>query len=155
ACRVIIAGRPKGFEEYWAGVRQRIESAGITARILQRIEFVPDAETEIYFKASDALVLPYRHIFQSGVLVLAYSFGLPVIGADVGSLREDVVEGRTGFMFRPEDPDDLARAIERYFASDLYRELAARREEIRRHARARHSWETVARLTRGIYAALL
>ena len=38
-------------------------------------------------------MLPYTHIFQSGVLFLGYSFGLPVIASDVGSLREDVIEG--------------------------------------------------------------
>ena len=67
-------------------------------------EFIPDEETEIYFKAADVLVLPYRHIYQSGVLFLGYSFGLPVLAADVGSLKDEIVEGKTGFVFRPEDP---------------------------------------------------
>ena len=58
-----------------------------------RIESVPDAETELYFKAADVLALPYTHVFQSGVLFLGYNFGLPVIASDVASLREDVVEG--------------------------------------------------------------
>jgi glycosyltransferase involved in cell wall biosynthesis len=61
---------------------------------------------------------------------LGYSFGLPVLAADVGSLKDGVVEGKTGFVFRPEDPIDLARAIERYFASDLYAELNSRRQEM-------------------------
>jgi glycosyltransferase involved in cell wall biosynthesis len=61
---------------------------------------------------------------------LGYSFGLPVLAADVGSLEDGVVEGKTGFVFRPEDPIDLARAIERYFASDLYAELNSRRQEM-------------------------
>ena len=82
------------------------------------------------------LVLPYRHIYQSGVLFLGHSFGLPVLAADVGSLKDDIVEGKTGFVFRPEDPDDLARVIEQYFASDLYADLNNRRKEIRR---ARHA----------------
>jgi glycosyltransferase involved in cell wall biosynthesis len=152
--RLIIVGRPKGYDEYWAGIRQSLENTG-GARLLQRIEFVPDEETELYFKASDALVLPYRYIFQSGVLVLGYNFGLPVLAADVGSLREDVAEGRTGFVFKPEDPADLARTIERYFASDLYRNLAERCQDIRRYAQERHSWSLVAQLTRGVYASLL
>ena len=49
-----------------------------------RPEFIPDDETEIYFKAADVLVLPYRDIYQSGVLFLGHSFGLPVLAADVG-----------------------------------------------------------------------
>ncbi len=80
-----------------------------------RADFIPDDETEVYFKAADVLVLPYRHIYQSGVLFLGYSFGLPVLAADVGALKEDIVEGKTGFVFRPEDPADLAETIARLF----------------------------------------
>jgi glycosyltransferase involved in cell wall biosynthesis len=109
----------------------------------------------VYFKAADVLVLPYRFIFQSGVLFLAYNFGLPVLVADVGSMKEDVIEGRTGFMCRPEDPADLARGLETYFASDLYRELARRRQDIRDYALERHSWEKVGDTTRSVYADLL
>jgi glycosyltransferase involved in cell wall biosynthesis len=124
-------------------------------RILLRADFIPDEETEVYFKAADVLVLPYRHIYQSGILFLGHSFGLPVLAADVGSLKEEIVEGKTGFVFRPEDPADLARAIERYFASDLYRDLESRRREIRDYATERHSWDVVGQITMNVYAGLL
>jgi glycosyltransferase involved in cell wall biosynthesis len=52
---------------------------------------------EVYLKAADVMVLPYNEIFQSGVLFLGYSFGLPVIATDVGSFREEIVEGERGF----------------------------------------------------------
>ncbi len=124
-------------------------------RVLLKAEFIPDDETEMYFKAADVLVLPYRHIYQSGVLFLGHSFGLPVLAADVGSLKSDIVEGKTGFVFRPEDPDDLARVIEQYFASDLYADLNNRRDEIREHATQSHSWDTVSQITMNVYAGLL
>ena len=92
-----------------------------------RADYIPDDETEVYFKAADVLVLPYRHIYQSGVLFLGYSFGLPVLAADVGSLKDEIIEGKTGFVFRPEDPVDLAKTIEQYFASDLFTNLSSRR----------------------------
>jgi glycosyltransferase involved in cell wall biosynthesis len=65
------------------------------------------------------------------------------------------VEGKTGFVFKPEDPLELVRAIERYFASDLYANLDRRRQEIREYAQERHSWEVVARATMSVYAGLL
>jgi len=154
--RLIIAGNPKaGVEEYWQGIRRVIDAGVAGAEILEKIEFVPDSETELYFKAADVLVLPYKHIFQSGVLFLAYNFGLPVLAADVGSLHEDIEEGETGFMFKPEDPADLARAIERYFHSDLYKELPRRRRRISDYANERHSWDTVGEMTRAVYDGLL
>jgi glycosyltransferase involved in cell wall biosynthesis len=99
--------------------------------------------------------LPYRDIYQSGVLFLGQSFGLPALAADVGSLRDDIVEGKSGFAFRPEDPPDLARAIEQYFASDLYANLNSRRREIRDYATERHSWDVVAQLIMSVYASAL
>jgi glycosyltransferase involved in cell wall biosynthesis len=153
--RLIIAGTPKECEEYWRTVRQAIGDVAPRGRVLLRAEFIPDNETELYFKAADVSVLPYRHIYQSGVLFLAHSFGLPVIAADVGSLKDDIVEGKTGFVFKPEDPVDLARTLERYFASDLYANLAKRRQEIRDYATDRHSWDVVSKVTRDVYARLL
>lgn len=153
--RLIIVGRPFNCESYWKAIREMISEDVEKRRILLRADFIPDEETEVYFKAADVLVLPYRHIYQSGVLFLAHSFGLPVVAADVGSLKDEIVEGKTGFVFRPEDPGDLAKAIERYFASDLYRELNSRREEIRDYATERHSWEVVSAITVNVYVDLL
>jgi D-inositol-3-phosphate glycosyltransferase len=153
--RLIIAGKPKNCEAYWRGLEKMMKDHTIGERILQKIEHIPDDETEIYFKAADAFVLPYRHIYQSGVLFLGYNFGLPVIATDVGALREDIVEGETGFICKPEDPLDLARAIETYFKSDLFRALNSRRLEIKNYACERHSWDTVGQLTEHAYRKVL
>ncbi|MGE5710315.1 MAG: glycosyltransferase family 4 protein [Nitrospira sp.] len=153
--RLIIAGNPKNCESYWSAVRDSLNNHPNRDRILLKIEFVPEAETELYFKAADVVVLPYRHIFQSGVLSLSYSFGLPVIASDVGALRDDIIEGKTGFVCRPEDSVDLARVIQQYFESDLYRQLAGRRQEIRDYARRRYSWDVVGQMTVAVYAKLM
>ena len=153
-CRLIIAGRPKNCENYWSAIRSEINDDVQKGRIVLKDEFIPDEDTEIYMKGADVLVLPYRHIDQSGVLFLGYSFGLPVLAADVGCLRDEIIEGRTGFVFRPEDPADLARVIDRYFASDLYADLSRRRREIRDYATEQHSWDIVAKLTTNIYSTL-
>jgi D-inositol-3-phosphate glycosyltransferase len=152
--RLIIAGRPN-CEEYWRGIREAIRDDVQTGRVLLRADYIPNDETEVYFKAADVLVLPYKHIYQSGVLFLGQSFGLPVLAADVGSLKDSIVEGETGFVFRPEDPVDLAEAIKTYFASDLYADLDKRRHKIRDHATERHSWEVVGQMTMSAYADLL
>jgi len=154
--KLIIAGKlEEGCERYWESIHREIQEYVEKGRIISRLEFIPDSETEVYFKAADVLVLPYREIFQSGVIFLGYSFGLPVLAADVGSLKEEIVDGKTGFVFSPEDPIDLARAIEQFFASDLFGNLNQRRCDIQEFARKRHSWELVGQVTKGIYADLL
>lgn len=153
--RLIIVGKPKGPPDYWKQIQRTILRVGIEDRTIQKIEYVPDEQTELYFKAADVLILPYTHIFQSGVLFLSYNFGLPVIAAEVGSLKEEIVEGKTGFVFKPQDSADLARVITDYFESELCRNLESHRLDIKEYANDRYSWSKVAAVTTAIYSNLL
>jgi D-inositol-3-phosphate glycosyltransferase len=153
--RLVIAGKPKGRPNYWSELQDLIAGSGVSGRIVQKIEFIPDAETEVFFKAADVLVLPYKHIFQSGVLFLGYSFGLPVIAADVGSLKEEIVEGKTGFVFESKNAGALMVALKSYFESDLYEQLNIRRREIQDFANDRYSWNKVVAITTAAYSKFL
>jgi len=153
--RLVIAGEvQKGNEKYMETLEREISHEIMKGQVVLKKQFIPDEDIEVYLKAADVLVLPYNEIFQSGVLFLAYSFGLPVIATDVGSFREEIVEARTGYLCRPADPADMARKIEVYFASDLYRNLDTRRQQIKDYADVHHSWGAVAELTRNVYAQL-
>jgi D-inositol-3-phosphate glycosyltransferase len=150
--RLIIAGEPmQGYEDYMAGIQRTIDGSVWRDRVIRELRFIRDEETELYFKAADAFVLPYKHIFQTGVLFVGYTYGLPAIAADVGSIREDVIEGKTGYVFRTGDPTDLARAIETYFEGPLYQFLNRSRYEIREYMAVRHSWDEVGQISRGLY----
>jgi D-inositol-3-phosphate glycosyltransferase len=154
--RLVIAGEPKkGHEEYLETINDAISRNAHHHRIMTKFEFIRDEDTEIYFKAADVAVLPYTSIFQSGILFLAYSFGVPVIAADVGSFREDIVEGRTGFVSPSCKASDLANTINRYFESDLFRNQASTRQQVRDFVKARNSWESVGNTTVEVYRRLL
>jgi glycosyltransferase involved in cell wall biosynthesis len=154
--RLIIAGQPKkGHEGYLARIYAAVAREANSRRIILRDEFIPDTDIELYMKAADVLVLPYTDIAQSGVLFLAHTFGLPVIAADVGSFRETVIEEKTGFLFTTENPADLVKAVDRYFASDLFRHLGRTREQIREYFMTRHSWHAVAQETGQVYQRLM
>jgi glycosyltransferase involved in cell wall biosynthesis len=153
--RLIIAGQPKkGNEGYLAGIYAGVREAD-RQRIILRGEFIPDSDIELYMKAADVLVLPYTDIAQSGVLFLAHTFGLPVVAADVGAFRETVIEEKTGFLFTPQDPGDLVKALGRYFSSELFTDLGRTRENIREHFLTHHSWHAVARQTEQVYQQLM
>ena len=154
--RLVIAGKVKpGRDDYWKAIQDAIRTNALSDEIVQRMQFIPDSEVEQYFKAADAIVMPYTDIFQSGIPFLAYSFGLPVICTDVGALRDDVVDGETGFVCAPHDPAAVAAAINTYFSSALYAHLPERREGIRRWAQEHHSWTTVGDITMLVYLQLL
>ena len=154
--RLIIAGEQKKGSEDYAELIEKLIHNGVTAgTIIPKFEFIPDEDAELYFKAADLLVLPYKEIFQSGVLFLSYGFGLPVLATDVGSFRETIQEGKTGMICRSCEPADLAKGIKAYFASDLYKNLDARRSDIRDYAHAQHSWDAAAELMCNAYVELI
>jgi glycosyltransferase involved in cell wall biosynthesis len=64
--------------------------------------FLSDEAFDRWIVASDALVLPYRDIWSSGVLERALLLGRRVIATDVGGLREQAGE-REGVTVVPDD----------------------------------------------------
>jgi glycosyltransferase involved in cell wall biosynthesis len=132
-----------------------IETNGLAEHIISKPEYIPDVDVEVYFKAADVLVLPYLDIYQSGVPFLAYNFGLPVIATDVGSLREDIIEGVTGYVCKRKDPNDLSNCIERYFNSDIFLHLSDTRQRIIEWANETYSWKKIGKKSSAVYGNLL
>ncbi len=152
---LLIAGRIKECQDYWDKIHNLMEREELTDMVVTHLRHIPDNEVEIYFKAADVLAIPYRSIFQSGVLFLAYRFGLPVVATDVGSLKEDVVAGKSGFICKVDDAADLAKTIETYFQSELFADLENRRQTIREEAFARYSWSAIGEQTRQVYESVM
>ena len=120
-------------EEYEQLIRETGTQEGITL-----VDgYLPDDEVEPYFAAADLCVLPYESATQSGVIQIAYSFGLPVIATDVGGLPEVVLDDRTGFVVPPRDPGRLAKAVVRFFEENKAESF---KESIREEA-SRYSWD--------------
>lgn len=81
----------------------------------------------------DAVVLPSH--YREGLprtLLEAASMGRPIITTDWVGCRDAVVDGLTGWLCQPRDPQDLARCIEALARMD-----PAARAEMGRQARAR------------------
>jgi D-inositol-3-phosphate glycosyltransferase len=152
---LIIAGQVKGCQGYWERLDRMIETSNLAKGVIKRIGYVQDKDVEALFKCADILLLPYRFIYQSGIISLAYNFGLPVIATDVGSMREEIIEGKTGLICRLEDPGDLADKIRDYFDSDMYRNFEGNRKAIMAYGNEKYSWDKVAGVTLGIYETLL
>jgi len=153
--KLIIAGKVENnHPDYWNYIERLINEYSLAEYIIRKTEFIPDNEVEIYFKSSDILILPYKYIFQTGVLFLSYNFGLPAIVSDVGSLKEEVIEGKTGYIFNPEDAGDLAIKIDDYFKSDLYQNLEKNRISIINFANDKYSWEKIGEKTISVYNRL-
>ncbi len=146
---LVIAGSV--VKEYLDEFRKKIEPLLCNKSIIARTEYIKNEDIEYYFKGADCLVLPYRRIYQSGVIFLSYQFGLPIVASDVGSLKEDIIEFRTGYICRPEDPFDLAGKIKNYFDSSLYANLESTKVDLRAWANKKYSWDSIGEKTYRIY----
>lgn len=155
--RLLIVGpvKDKDCEGYWQAMEEMMTQLCLNGHVRKEIRFIPEEDVGIFFKASDVSILPYKRIYQSGVLLLSYRQGRPVIASNVGSLQEDILEGQTGFVCQAGDPAALAATIETYFASDLFKELELREPSIRAYGDDRFSWEKNIAGTLAVYERLL
>lgn len=150
---LIIAGRSLN-KNYFLQLDKLIKANKLQLYIKFDNKFIPDNEIEYYFRAADCLVLPYKAIYQSGVLFLSYSFGLPVIATRVGNFENDILEGKTGLLSEKNNPNDLANKIENFYQSNLFLDANKTREFIINYAKEKYSWEKIGELTYKVYQSI-
>jgi glycosyltransferase involved in cell wall biosynthesis len=101
----------------------------------------------------DVLVVPSRFEGLPLVVVEALASGVPVVAADVGSVSEAVVDGRTGLLVPPERPDEIARAARRILENDMLRRSVVANG--RQLARERFTATAMARSYEALYDEVL
>jgi glycosyltransferase involved in cell wall biosynthesis len=71
-------------------LRQRLTMLARTAgaRVVLRLEEIPDAEVTPLLAAADAVVIPYRRVTTSGSAMLALAHGRPLVVPQLGSLAD-------------------------------------------------------------------
>lgn len=95
-------------------VLEFVERHGIRDSVL-RTGPVFGKDKENLLAGSDIFVFPSHYPLEAMSLVVleAMRAGLPVITSDIGSLPEVVIDGKTGFVIPPRDPERLAEKIVR------------------------------------------
>jgi len=122
--RLVIAGQP-GTP---ADGRAVLDAAGADRRIHTVLRFVPDDQVQIFMRAADWVVLPYRAVLTSGAALLAASFARAVIAPRLGCLVE-LADAGVVLAYRPEDPDGLEHMLAEAARTDA-RALGARARRI-------------------------
>jgi glycosyltransferase involved in cell wall biosynthesis len=85
--------------------------AGIGGSIDFDLRFVGDSEIPAILAQADIMVMPYREIDASGVLMTALCAGLPIVASRIGLFAELLQDGEHGRLVPPEDPRALAAAL--------------------------------------------
>ncbi len=148
--RLIVAGSP-GLEG--APLREVADRSAGSTRIEWRLRHQSERELATLLACSHAVVLPYREIDQSGVLLAAVAMHRAVIASDIGGFPEVIRDGENGLLVPPNDVDALSSALERLADdADLRTQFEA---SMRVLSLGALSWETVAEQTEVMYNSLL
>lgn len=65
-------------------------------------------------ETSNCVILPSYHEGMSNSLLEAAAVGRPILASNIPGCSEIVEEGKTGFLFSPQDPHSLIEAIENF-----------------------------------------
>lgn len=106
---LLIAGKVWGDD--LSKYEKLIEELNIKENVRLDIKYIPDEQISWYYSAADINVLPYREVYQSGVVHLAYAYKIPVIATNVGSFPEVVLDNLSGILVEKENYKELAQAI--------------------------------------------
>ena len=155
----VLAGDDRADKSYTNTLRERARAHGVDT-LFRFVGPVVDMPTAL--AASDVMAITAVEPPLSGrSVVQAQALGRPVITTTVGVLPESVLapprmkeELRTGWLVRPGDAPQLARALGAALSLDVtaYEALSARARQFVQFAFSPHS---VAEAIRGVYTSLL
>lgn len=134
--KLLVVGEFYDNEEFYINHAKEL---GIAKHVQFISNYLPNEQVAPYFCAADCLVLPYRSATQSGIVQIAYNFDKPVIITQVGGLTEVVKNNVSGFTVPPENPDELAKAILKFYNEDWETKLT----EGVKIEKKRFSWQTL------------
>jgi glycosyltransferase involved in cell wall biosynthesis len=137
----LIAGRNRA-----PALTEHLESLAATdSRIRVYAGFIPDDEMQRYLLAADVAVFSFREVLTSGSVILAMSYGLPIVAPALGCLPE-LVTPLAGLLYDPDDPTALGRVL----CSIKEKNQTEMGAEARRIANSLR-WADIARQTATIY----
>jgi len=76
------------------------------------IKLLPHAfDVNLFLSACDLLVFPSIMPHFARPVIEASAMGRPVVGSDIGGVRELIIDGENGILVKPGNPNELANAI--------------------------------------------
>ena len=150
--KLVIAGMPHT-SELEKSTRVYIEQSAAKDRILFHARFIPHEAIKHYFTSADLVVLPYKHIYHSGIIHLAYSYGKAVLATNVGDFSETIDQEKSGYVV----PENTAESFAEFLLKLSSQEEAL--EEMGTYARmlstSKYSWLDIGKQTLEVYESVL
>lgn len=130
-----------------------LKAKDIDSIITWKAYFLTDEELYQEINAADLIVLPYRNISQSGVLLLSIFFGKLIICSDLPSFKETMQGGEGDglddcLFFKSEEANSLRELFKKYIDGSIDEEAVRKRIM---HLKSQYSWQSAAKATMKVY----
>lgn len=147
---LVVAGKP--WKNDFTAYQKIIDENNLSDYCLLRTKFISHEDVEHYYCAADLVVLPYKKIYQSGVLVMALSYSKPALVSNLPPLKEVVTDMETAFLFETEDHVSLSKKL------NLVLMDADKLEQVRKSGEklinTKYDWDEIGRQTKQAYQSL-
>lgn len=120
--------------------------------LLNVIGRVEQPNLATYYNAADLLVVPSYYESFCLVVLEALASGTPVVATRVGAVDSIILEGKTGFVVDDNSPELLARGVQNFLDSPIYRSLD---RELLRSSILNYSWPNIGKMIVEEYSSLV
>ena len=144
---LIIAGRPKNLK-FAMEIKKLIQES---KNIYLELNYISDSKIQVYLKAADIMVFPYRNVFTSGGILLAMSFGKPIIAPRLGCIQ-DTLDKSGAYLYDPKHPNELYKTMKKaMFEISRLPQMGSHNFNLAKKL----NWKNIAEDTRNLYFDLL
>ena len=147
---LVIAGKP--WKNDFSVYQKIIDENNLSEYILLHTKFIPQEDVEHYYCASDLVILPYKKIYQSGVLMMTLSYERPALVSDLPPLKEIISDNENGFLFKTENVSDLTNKLNSILGNEeLMEQVRTKGKEL---INTKYNWGEIGRQTQHVYQSL-
>lgn len=107
--QLTIAGRP--WRNDFSTYKKIIDDNNLSSSVVTHLHFISEFELLDLFNRSDLVVLPYRKIFQSGVVLKSMSLKRAVLCSNISAFQEQIIDTVNGFIFESENTVSLTNKL--------------------------------------------
>ena len=148
----LIVGDDKGHFEYRQELQNLIDSSGLSRRVI-----ITSSVTDMpaMYALSDIVISASTKPESLGLVSIeAQAMGRMMIATSIGGSRETIIDGQTGWLVEPGDPEAMKCAIEEALSLDLPKRLY-RAKLARNHVERHFSLDSMREKMLHIYGYLL
>ena len=146
---LVLAGLP--FSDYPVEELRKLATSLKIKNFIFEPRLIDESEFQIFFNSCDVVCLPFKNILNSGSLILAMSFGCPIVAPEMGSIPE-VVYPEAFWGYQPDDELGLETALTS--ALDNKPELSRSRNHNIAICRDKLSWNKIGSQLTEFYESL-